>query len=472
MTTFNFPITITSAGAQPQTPASLQQQLIAAVSATNPGYTANLPGSLVEDISSTDVFAVALCDQARVEAINSLTPNGANEFVLTLLGQVYGVPIGQTTNTSVLVQFSGPVGYVIAQGFIVGDGTYQYALLDGGVIQTGGTSDLLTAVATTAGTWSVPANTVTELVTSVPSGTSLSVTNPQAGTPGTASASAQQYRTQVMQAGLAAAQGMPSFLKTQLQNISGVDPRLVSVRQQTTGKWEVICGGGDAYAVAYAIYMGIGNIAALQPSVIGITGITQANPGVVTTDLNHGYTTGESVTISGVDPSTYDGTYTVTVLTETTFSIGVDTTGYAAYVSGGECSPNNRNVTVSLSDYPDVYSITYVDPPQQTVTITATWNTTISNFTGSAAVAQLAAPAMIDYINSIPVGSPINILELTATLQNAVASVLPTFYLTRLIFSVSINGVGVSPASGESYINGDPESYFYASSTSMTITQG
>src|ERR1700674_533011 len=91
---FNFPVVIGPQGLQPQQPADLLAQLLAAVAATNPGYTANLPGSLVEDISSTDVAAIALIDQAKVELVNSLTPLAANNFLLTQLGQIYGPTLG------------------------------------------------------------------------------------------------------------------------------------------------------------------------------------------------------------------------------------------------------------------------------------------------------------------------------------------------------------------------------------------
>jgi hypothetical protein len=265
---------------------------------------------------------------------------------------------------------------------------------------------------------------------------------------------------------------MASYLKTQLWNVPGVSQRLVSVLQQAGGGWEIICGGGDNYAVAYAIWKALFDVSTLVPSVINVTGFTKANPGVVTTDKYHGYTTGESVTIAGSAPSSYNATYTVTVLTLTTFSVGVNTSGYSDYVSGGICTPNTRNVGVSISDYPDVYTIQYVDPPQEVVAITVTWNTIAVNFTGQSAVAQLAGPALISYINSIPVGTPINTIALATTFQEAVASVLPASLLTRLTFAVSINGQGVAPAAGESYISGDPEGYFYASPTSMTITQG
>lgn len=85
------PVVLDKSGLQPQSPLSLRAQLLALVAATNPGYTANLPGSLIEDISSTDVAALALIDSARVELVNSLTPYGANAFLLLQLGNIYGV---------------------------------------------------------------------------------------------------------------------------------------------------------------------------------------------------------------------------------------------------------------------------------------------------------------------------------------------------------------------------------------------
>ena len=205
----DLPTVIGPAGLVPTPPASILTNLLLMVSATNPGYTANLPGSLIEDISSTDVAGIVLCDQARVELVNSLTPYAANVWLLTQLGNVYGVTIGLPSNTSVFVQFSGPVGYSIAQGFTVSDGQFQYIVQDGGVIGSGGVSPSLFCLATIGGSWAVPAGTVTQLVTSVSSGISLSVNNPEPGTPGVASGETEQsFRSRVLQAGLAASQGM------------------------------------------------------------------------------------------------------------------------------------------------------------------------------------------------------------------------------------------------------------------------
>ena len=119
----SLPTVITAAGLQPQSPATLRANLVAAVAAQNPGYTADLPGSLIEDIASTDVGALVVCDQARVDLVNSLSPYAANAQLLIQLGNISGVQQGTTSNTSVYVVFSGTVGFVVSPGFTVSDGT-------------------------------------------------------------------------------------------------------------------------------------------------------------------------------------------------------------------------------------------------------------------------------------------------------------------------------------------------------------
>jgi len=67
-----------------------------------------------------------------------------------------------------------------------------------------------------------------------------------------------------------------------------------------------------------------------------LTGITQANPGVVTS-VAHGYTSGDQVRISGVGGMTQinNKRVTITVLTPDTFSIAINTTAFSAYTAGG-----------------------------------------------------------------------------------------------------------------------------------------
>jgi len=400
--TYNFPVVIGSTGLQPQAPTDIQQQLLTNVASTNPGYTANLPGSLIEDISSTDVGAIALCDQAKVDTVNSLTPNGANEALLLQLGQVYGVPLGLPANTSVNVVFSGTVGYVIPNGFLISVGTNTFQVQGGGVIGSGGSSSTITAVSVNAGAFAVPAGTVTQRITSVPSGVTLTVTNPLAGTPASGTETWESYRARVLQAGLVACASSTRGIKTFISLVLGTSGNLISVQQSGTSLRVIVGGTPDVYQIAYAIFSAVGN------------------PGVLT----------------------------------------------------GSAVSSGRNVTVSLYDYPDTYSIEYVQAPLQTVTLSVTWNTVLTSFTGGAAFPSLVQQPLASYINSIPIGNPINVMELNQVFQTAVAGLLDPSLLTRLVFTVFINSVSTPPASGTYAVSGDPESYFSCAATGITVTQG
>lgn len=68
-----------------------------------------------------------------------------------------------------------------------------------------------------------------------------------------------------------------------------------------------------------------------------INAITQANPGAVTTTAAHNLITGDRIFIYGVVGMNEVNNleYTITVTGATTFTIGVDTSGFTAYTSGG-----------------------------------------------------------------------------------------------------------------------------------------
>lgn len=74
----------------------------------------------------------------------------------------------------------------------------------------------------------------------------------------------------------------------------------------------------------------------LEPTV-AISGITQANPGVVTTMTPHAYASGDAVWLDGVAGMVEVNRrrFIVTPLSGTTFSLGVDTSGFGARTSGG-----------------------------------------------------------------------------------------------------------------------------------------
>lgn len=478
----SIPLVITAAGPQPTPPSELNAALIALVSTAVPGYTAVLPASMIENMSSTETYGLAMMDSARVETINSLTTYAANAFTLSQLGQLFigpGTAPAPPTNTSVSTQFTvldsnnNPVpGFVISVGFLVSDGTYQYAVQNGGVTSADGVSPPLYCLATIPGSWPVSSGSVSQIASSVSGGYQVSCTNPSPGTPGNLEAETEeQFRARVNQAEQAVATGTPQLLKTLVAQVSGVQARLISTRPQTGGGWEIIVGGGDPYQVAGAIFASGLDISTLVGSTLAITDITNANPGVVTTDLNHGYSNGQIVTMSEiVGMVVLNGVpVTATVVDEKRFSINVDTTSDPAYVSGGVCSPNLRNETPALIDVPDIYTIPYVQPPAQTVTIAVSYNTTDANFVAQASVAQLAAPALAEYVNSVFVGGPLSEILLEQTFVQSVASVLDPSTISVLTFAVSINGVS-TPPTGQ-LIFGDPESFMEATAGGISVNQ-
>lgn len=98
-----------------------------------------------------------------------------------------------------------------------------------------------------------------------------------------------------------------------------------------------------------------------------ITGITQANPAVVTATA-HGFVTGNLISISGVGGMTeVNGrSFTITVLDNNSFQLnGEDSSGHTAYTSGGTASRQNGATTIGdgFGDFDKTYTyvVTAVD---------------------------------------------------------------------------------------------------------------
>lgn len=469
----DLPTVITEAGLQATAPATLRANTVTYAEAESPGITTDLPGTLVEDLASTATGALVQIDQARVDAVNSVTPYGCNVALLDQMGAIYGVTRGGASNTSCYVQFSGTPGFVINSGFIVSDGTYQYATQSSAVIGTDGTSGNVYVLATASGSWAVPAGSITEIVTSVPTTYALTVTNAATGVPGDASGeSDSSYRYRIIQSGAISGQSTPRYIRSLIGNISGVDPRLISIAM-TDGGYRIMVGGGDPYKVANAIFQGCFDLYALNGSENSITSVSNASPAVITTDLTHGLSNGESVTISGSEGITsINGTFTATVLTSTTFSIPVDTTSAGTYTGGGILDTNPRNEVVTIIDGGDTYAIPFVTPLQQIVKINLIWNTNANNTVSSDSVVAAGSSALISYINGIYAGSPINLFELQSVFQESVSNLVPASNLTRMVFTVYIDGVEVDAETGTGIIQGDAQSYLYTTVNDITITRG
>lgn len=401
----DLPVVVTQSGAQPTPPKTLLANLITNVAATVPDYTANLPPGLIADLAGTAVGAVALIDSAMVDTINSVTPYGANTPMLVQLGNIYGVQQGVGYNTSVNVTFISLPGFVVPKGFIVSDGNYQYAVQNSTIVPTGGQTEPVYCLATTSGSWAIPEGTVTQIITSVPKTITITCTNITAGLPGPEAQTEESFRAQVMQEGMVTSQGVPSFLRTLLQKVAGVQSNLISYRNISAGKWALIVGGGDPYDVGLAAYNAIPDTSVLTADVVD---------------------------------------------------------------SGGK-KPDSINVLIS--DYPDQYNIPVVRPTSQMVTVILTWNTRVVDQLDPDSVASTVAPVIVDYINAVPIGEPINTYELESIFLTAISLLISPGQVSLIEVQIGINGTIVPPQDGTGLVYGSEYGYFTTDQSHVTVQQ-
>lgn len=467
----DLPTVIDSSGLVPTAPATLRTNTVNYAASVSPGITTDLPGTLIEDIASTTTGALIQIDQARVDAVNSVTPYGCNVALLEELGYIYGVTRGAAANTSVYVNFQGTPGLSIPAGFVVSDGSYQYVVQDSFSLDTSGNSGNVFVIASVSGSWAVPANTVTNIVTSVPTEYTLTVTNYATGTPGDSSGeSDSSYRSRVIEAGAASCQSTPRFIKSLVSAVNGVSARLVSVASGT-GYYRVLVGGGDPYQVANAIYQSVADIPLLVGSENSITSISQEASALVTTELTHGLTSGP-VVISGASGMTgANGTWNIVVQSNNSFLINYDSSSAPAYSGGGVLETNPRNETVSIIDYPDSYTIPFVVPLQQSVRVVLVWDTNSYNTVSSDTVSSLGKTAITSYINNIYAGAPINLFQMQNAFAESISAVVPRENLTRMQFTVYIDDEEVEEETGTGIIQGDSQSYLYASVNDVVINR-
>ena len=477
------PLIMTPQGLQPRAPIDIRNEIVDRVAAERPGYTANLPGVLIEDIASTETAAVVESDQFLVDLVNSVSPWGANPFMLKELGKVYDVFPAVRTNTAVYLLFYGPPGFVIVQGFTASDGTYSYVCQEGGIIGEGRQSLPIYAVSPTAGAWAVPAGAVTQLETSVPSAIMASgfgVTNPADGIMSTRGETIEEFRERVWTAGLAASTGMFRLLKTYLWRIPGVQQRLVSVRQDlASGRYIVMCGGGDPYQIGYAIYFAMFWTVGLLPAPISNVAMSRANPCEINTASKNNLQDGMVERIDGEQAvgwlaSINDQWFPITWLSTHTFSIPFDNSSpYSTYVGGGMVSPNPIVEEVTINDWPDHFLVPFVLPAAERTAITILWTTNSPNYISQGAVVSATQQPILDYVNSIPCGlTPLSIYDLQTVFMDAADPVLPRESVVSLIFNVSIDGVGVLPEAGTGVIPGDVNGYFALDVADLTIIEG
>ena len=126
----------------------------------------------------------------------------------------------------------------------------------------------------------------------------------------------------------------------------------IAGKRVTLDSGETIAWGFDSYnQVTGAVEMeeaGNAGVAA-----VAVTGVTQADPGVVTTGAAHLLVTGDRVRFAGVVGMVElnaNTVFAVTTVNATSFTIGVNSTGFTAYTSGGTVTQVEADADVFEAD--------------------------------------------------------------------------------------------------------------------------
>jgi|TARA_R110002110_G_scaffold43923_6_gene135928 hypothetical protein len=170
-----------------------------------------------------------------------------------------------------------------------------------------------------------------------------------------------------------------------------------------------------------------------------ITAITEASPGVVTTISPHGFTTGDEVGFIGIGGMVeLNGNgYTITVINTTTFSIGVDSSGFTTFTSGGKVylNTNSSAFTAYKSGgelYAEVTSITGLDHLEGEAVIALADGNLVTGLTVSSGSITLATAASIVHVGKSYDGT-IDSLPL-----DLLSSKVPTVSKKKIVKQVSV----------------------------------
>lgn len=85
------------------------------------------------------------------------------------------------------------------------------------------------------------------------------------------------------------------------------------------------------------------------------------------------------------------------------------------------------------------------------------------------AVSSLATIPVVDYINTILIGDPINLLNLKDVFIKSVSEIISPKEISNILLIISINGYIKPPREGSELVYGSDYSYFITSSNAITI---
>ncbi|WP_237929986.1 baseplate J/gp47 family protein [Buttiauxella sp. S19-1] len=130
-----------------------------------------------------------------------------------------------------------------------------------------------------------------------------------------------------------------------------------------------------------------------------------------------------------------------------------------------------ESITVTITDYPDHYDIPIILPTSQMVTVILTWNTRISDILDPDSVSAATSSTLVDYVNAVPIGEPINTYQIESLFLEALSPMISPTQVSLIEIQIGINGTIVPPTDETGLVFGGEYSYFTTDQSHVTVQQ-
>ena len=188
--------------------------------------------------------------------------------------------------------------------------------------------------------------------------------------------------------------------------------------------------------------------------VANLLNVPGVNPALVSVQAVSG---GWKVLCAGGDPTAMAGAIYLSVLDLSTIVGSTD---------------SSINTTVTITDGNNTFNVVFATPVQNVVTLSVSWNTSLSNFTNGTLVNAAAQSAITAYVNSLNVNQPINYGVIQTVFAAAVSALISQEDISEFAITMTINGTTVAPGTGLQVVTPlTTDGYFYTSSTGVTVAQ-
>ena len=223
----------------------------------------NLPSSIQNNLIDESAIIINEFEDMIVNVMNGISPAYANEFIISQLGQAFGLKRKDKALQTVTLEWRGLAGVIIPEGSQAGseDGQYIFSTTEQAIIKADGVA-IVNAEADDYYDKIIEANKLNVLITDILN--VESVNNPNASSEPIEEESLTDYRSRVQNRCLANRSGTIATLNDNLLKVQGVSSRLITYRTDTEIKedyklntLEIVVGGGEDYQVAEAIFNSI-----------------------------------------------------------------------------------------------------------------------------------------------------------------------------------------------------------------------